>query len=449
MSSRRAGSEPFTGAEPVALGAERIRALEAERQSLVAILGALRTKGPATRLDLEREAHLGRAVVADRLATLAAFGLVEEGGVGRSIGGRAPRLLRFRAEAGRLLVANMDGSTIGVGLADLNGQLLLEHYEDVEPDLAGDILFERLEALFGWALGDGVMPLWGLALGVPGAVDVEPEAPLSVPRFPALPEWNAARVVERLAARFRAPAFVRSAVQTATMGEITVLAPERGAEMLFVDLGTSLSAGIVSGGRLLRGAQGIAGQIGHIHAGEGHMLVCGCGNVGCLQTIVGCAAIAREGRRAAEDGRSPALAAVLERTGTVTVADIGTASRLGDLFSADILAQAGQLIGTALAGFVNLLNPATLVVGGELAQTGDICLAAIREGVYRHAQPLASRDLGILRSRMGRSAGLVGAAAVAVEELFRPAFLEGWITAGTPLAHPATLAFLQTAASAA
>lgn len=419
-----------------------MRALEAERQSLASILFILRANGSATRLDLEREAHLGRAVVADRLATLSGFGLVEEGGTGRSIGGRAPRLVRFRAEAGCLLVANLDGSTIGIGLADLSGRLLIEHYESIETNPAGHVLFDRLEALFRWALADSPAPLWGFALGVPGAVDFGVEAELAVPRFTTFPSWNEARLVERLALRFHAPAFVRSAVQTATLGETTTLAPEQGAQMLFVHLGTSIEAGIVADGRLLRGAQGIAGQIGHVYAGNGHMLVCGCGNVGCLQTVAGCTAVAAEGRRAAEDGRSPALDATLARTGAVEIADIGTAARLGDPFSADLLAKAGQAIGTVLASLVNLLNPATLVVGGDLAETGDICLAAIREGVYRHAHPLASRDLTIARSRMGRSAGLVGAASIVARELFAPGFVEDWITAGTPLLHPRTIAFL-------
>ncbi|MBB3937986.1 ROK family protein [Aureimonas phyllosphaerae] len=451
MASRRASDEgaSVSRGEPVSLGAERVRALEAERQSLVSILGTLRNAGPATRLDLERETHLGRAVIVDRLATLSAFGLVEENGVGRSIGGRAPKLLRFRAEAGRLLVANMDGSTVGIGLADLSGRLLLEHYEDVAPDLPSPSLLERLETLFAWALGEGGAPLWGIGLGAPGTVDFEQEVQLAVPRFATSPDWNESRLVERLAVRFGAPVFARSAVQTATMGEITALPPERAFDLIFVDLGPSISTGLVSGGQLLRGAQGIAGQMGHIYMGEGSMLVCGCGNVGCLQTVAGCEAIAREGERAASEGQSPALAAILARSGAVTVDDIGTASRLGDPFSADILAQAGRLVGTTLAGLVNIFNPATLVIGGDLAQTGDICLAAIREAVYRHAQPLASRDLSILRSRMGRSAGLVGAATVVAEELFASHFLEAWITSGTPLAHPKVLTFLQAAAGAA
>ena len=105
----------------------------------------------------------------DRLATLAEFGLINDRDVGRSVGGRAPRLVRFRAEAGRLLVANIDRDTIGVGLASLDGQLVLEHYEDIDPGMSADALFQRLNALFTWSLDqDGAPGLWGISLGLPG-----------------------------------------------------------------------------------------------------------------------------------------------------------------------------------------------------------------------------------------------------------------------------------------
>ena len=243
-------------------------------------------------------------------------------------------------------------------------------------------------------------------------------------------------LLERLIRRFKVPIWARGAVQMETMGEVGALPVEHRRDMLYVDLGSDITAGIVIDGRLHGGAQGIAGQIGHVYAGESYTRKCGCGNTGCLQTVAGCGAIAHAGLRAAQEGRSSLLVETLAQTGVVTVADIGTAARLGDPFCADLLAQSGRLIGTVLATLVNVLNPSIVVIGGELAQTGDICLAAIREGIYRHAQPLLSRDISIVRSRMGRSAGLVGAATVAVTELFTPAFLENWIASGTPLAHP-------------
>jgi predicted NBD/HSP70 family sugar kinase len=397
----------------------------------------------STRLDLEREAHLGRSVVADRLATLAGFGLIDEDGLGRSVGGRAPRLVRFRSEAGRLLVANVDRDTIGVGLADLKGQLILEHYEDVDLASGSPSLFERLEALFSWSLDQSGTPgLWGLSLGVPIAVELQSVSPLAIPTLGASPVWDGTKLLERLLQRFKVPLWVRSAVQMETIGELEALSPEQRREMLFVDLGTEISAGVITEGRLHRGARGIAGQIGHVFAGPAHAKICGCGNVGCLETVAGCRAIAHEGLLAAQDGHSRFLADCLERNGAVTVADIGTAARLGDPFCADLLARCGRLVGTVLATLTNVLNPSVVVIGGELAQTGDICLAAIREGIYRHSQPMVTRDLAIVRSRMGRSSGLVGAAMVALAEIFAPPFLEGWIAAGTPLAHGDVAALL-------
>jgi predicted NBD/HSP70 family sugar kinase len=422
---------------PRVAATERVRAVESERQSLAAILTLVRSGRAATRLDIERDARLGRAVVAHRLTTLAGFGLIDDRGVGRSVGGRAPRLVRFRAEAGRLLVANIDRDTIGVGLASLDGQLVLEHYEDIDADMSAEALFQRLEALFTWSIDqDGADGLWGISLGLPGPVTSQGNQGIALPDLRAMPDWHDARVLERLADRFAAPLWARSAVQVATMGEIGALTSEQSRDMLFVDLGTEISAGFLSEGRLHRGAHGIAGRIGHVSIGDAHTQICGCGKVGCLQAVAGCEAIAREGLRAATDGRSRVLAETRQKTGGVTVSDIGTAARFGDPFSADLLARTGRLIGTVLATLVNVLNPSIVVIGGELAQTGDICIASIREGIYRHSQPLLTRDLAVVRSRMGRSSGLLGAAEVALDALFATDILEGWITSGSPLAHP-------------
>ena len=442
----RLGLETASREVPRGPATERVRAVESERQSLASILTLVRSGGATTRLDLERDARLGRAVVADRLATLAGFGLIDDRGVGRSVGGRAPRLVRFRAEAGRLLVANIDRDTIGVGLASLDGQLVLEHYEDIDAGMSADALFQRLDALFTWSLDqDGAARLWGISLGMPGPVTSQGRDGIALPDLGAMPDWHDARLLERLADRFAAPLWARSAVQVATMGQIGALTPEQNRDMLFVDLGTEISAGFLSEGRLHRGAQGIAGSIGHVYMGDAHTAVCGCGNVGCLQAVAGCEAIAREGVRAATEGRSRVLAETLRKTGVVTVADVGTATRFGDPFSADLLARTGRLVGTVLATLVNVLNPSIVVIGGELAQTGDICIAAIREAIYRHSQPLLTRDLAVVRSRMGRSSGLLGAAGVALDALFATDILEGWITSGSPLAHPDVVRLLDEA----
>jgi hypothetical protein len=143
--------------------------LESERYSLVAVMELIRSRRAQTRLEIERQSGLGRAVVTDRLATLMEFGLVEEGELGPAVGGRAPRRVHFCADAGRILVATFDNTTIGVGLADLAGRLRVEHYEAADPALGLAGALDRLDMLFDWVLDqyqEG-RDVWGIGFGMP------------------------------------------------------------------------------------------------------------------------------------------------------------------------------------------------------------------------------------------------------------------------------------------
>lgn len=421
----------------------RGRRLEAERHSLAAVLELIRSGRASTRLEIERLSGLGRAVVSDRLAILIDLGLVAEGELGPAVGGRAPRLMRFRADAGRILVATLDQGSIGVGLADLAGRLQVEHHEAADLALGPDPILERLDMLFDWVLEQypGRGGVWGIGLGVPRSYHRPDDPALGPERLMLTPVWDRALAVERLVQRHRAPVWVRSLVQLMTMGELGA-SPASRRDLLFVDLGTEISAGLISDGRLHRGALGVAGRIGHISTGDA-TTVCRCGNTGCLEAFAGAEAIVQEAMAAARDGRSRRLADTLEGNGAITATDVGFAAQLGDAFSAELLSRCGRLIGTVLAGLTNAFNPAAIVLGGELARTSDILLAAVREAVYRHSDALVTRDLRIERSQMGGSAGLAGAARLAVDELFAPDMLGGWITTGSPLHHPDVTGLLQ------
>ncbi|HET9018104.1 MAG TPA: ROK family protein [Acetobacteraceae bacterium] len=421
----------------------RGRRLETERHSLVAVLELIRSGRATTRLEIERLSGLGRAVVSDRLATLIELGLVAEGELGPAIGGRAPRLMRFRADAGRILVATLDHASIGVGLADLAGHLQVEHHEAADLALGPDPILRRLEMLFDWVLEQypGRADVWGIGLGVPRSFHAPGDPRLGPERLMFAPNWDQTLAVERLVQRHRAPVWVRSLVQLMTVGELGA-APESRRDLLFVELGTEISAGLISDGRLHRGALGVAGRIGHISTAD-TTTVCRCGNTGCLEAVAGGEALVREALAAARDGRSRRLADTLETNGAITVTDIGFAAQLGDAFSAELLSRCGRLIGTVLGGLTNAFNPAAIVLGGELARTSDVLLAAVREAVYRHSDALVTRDLRIERSQMGGSAGLAGAALLAVEELFAPEMLGGWIISGSPLHHPDVTSLLQ------
>jgi predicted NBD/HSP70 family sugar kinase len=427
-SSRRPGAS--TPAKP--------RRVEATRQSLAGILSLVLTGEASTRHEVELRTGLGRAIVVDRLATLNDLGLIDESERGPASGGRAPRLLRFRAGVGLILVAGLDKSTLSVGVADLSGRLLVEHHEAIDLISGPELVLRRLSTLFDWVLEQhqGDRAVWGIGIALPGPVEPTAGEPFASPVFHFMPTWRNYPLVEQLVARHRAPVWVRSSVETMALGEQKAGFGQGAASLLFLKLGRSISAGLIADGRLVRGALGGGGLIGHIVADETSREPCPCGNVGCLEVLAGGDAIAREGQAAARSGRSQQLQDAMSSTGTVTANDVGTAAQLGDPFSAELVGRCGRLLGNALASATNLFNPAIIVLGGDAAQMGDLLLSAVRQAIYRRAHPVTTRDLRIVTSRMGRSGGLLGAALVVVDTLFTGTGLESWVPFGSPLQHP-------------
>lgn len=411
------------------------RRADSEQQSLATILNLIRTEEANTRLEIERVSGLGRAIVADRLATLIDLGMVDEGELGLASGGRAPRNARFRGEAGLFLVAVLGQSSIGVALSNLSGKLLVEHYEAADPNAGAAPVMKRLATLFDWALEQHRKDrdIWGIGIAVSGPVKPAEGEPFASPGLPFIPGWDGVPFVEQLVAYYRAPVWVRSNTQMMTLGELRAGSGHEALDMLFVDLGREIGAGIVFDGRLYRGAQGGAGLIGHIATGEDTTTVCKCGNTGCLEATAGSDAITRAALQAAQTGQSPQLAEILAANGEITVVDVGTAAVVGDAFSAELLARCGRLIGATLAALTNSFNPSLIVLGGALVHSSDLLLAAIREAVYRRSHPAVSRDLRIVRSRMGSSAAMSGAAFSLVDEIFAPGLLAGWISHGSPV----------------
>jgi predicted NBD/HSP70 family sugar kinase len=427
--AKRGGS----GHKPPALPERRV---ESDRD-LAAILNLVRSGEADTRHTIEAKSGLGRAVVAARLATLIERGLLEEGELGRAVGGRAPRLIRFRADAGLILVALLGPSSIGVGVADLSGRLVVEHHEAADLGLGPARILKRLHTLFDWALEQHQdnRKVWGIGLALPGPVEAEEARPFASPVLHVGPAWDDFPIVENLVVRYGAPVWIRSHVEMMALGEWRAGSGGGAKNLVFADLGREIGAGLILNGRPYRGAQGGAGMIGHSATGD-DTAICRCGNTGCLDLVASSDAIAREGESLARDGRSRYLAEALAKREAVTAADVQTGAQLGDPHCAELLSRCGRLIGTALAAVTNALNPSAIVLGGPLAQTGDILLAAIREAVYRRAHPLVTRDLRITRSQMGNSAGLVGLALLVADDLFAGGMLDAWINLGTPLLHP-------------
>jgi glucokinase-like ROK family protein len=400
--------------------------------ALVLVLDEIRLGRSRSRSELVERTGLGRAIVAQRVGELIERGLVVEGDTGPSTGGRPPRQLTFRADAGHLLVADLGATSIDVALTSLDGRILAHRDEPAEIEAGPETGLDRVEELFDQLVATThAVPgrLWGIGIGVPGPVEFATGRPTSPP---IMPGWDGYPIRERFAARYGAPVWVDNDVNVLALGESRSGVGAGHRDVVVVKIGTGIGAGIISDGRLHRGAQGSAGDVGHIQVTDDPAVICRCGNIGCLEALAGGGALGRAGEQAALDGRSSRLGIALDQRGRVTAEDVARAASGGDPVAVALLQQAGRHIGSMLASVVNFFNPSLIVIGGGVANSPDLLLASIRETVYRRSLPLATRDLLIQRSSLGGLAGVIGASSMIVDELFSRDAIAQWIAAGDP-----------------
>ena len=393
-------------------------------EALAAVLDVVRRGGAKSRLEIAQRTGLSRAIVALRVAELVDFGLLSESGVAPSTGGRPPRQLRFVAQAGHVLVADLGATSIDVAAIDLGGDVLRQLAEPANIAAGPEAILARVELLFDRLVAevDAPGPLVGIGIGVPGPVEFRTGRPIAPP---IMPGWDGYPVRERFATRHDVPVWVDNDVNTMALGEWRHGIARGHQNMVFVKIGTGIGAGLISDGLLHRGSQGSAGDVGHIQVVDDRAIVCRCGKIGCLEAVAGGSALARDAEAAARSGRSERLAAALAR-GSVQAEDVAEAAAHGDPVAMELLERAGRNVGRMLASVVNFFNPSLIVIGGGVAGAGDVLIAAIREVVYARSLPLATRDLRIERSALGGRAGVLGGAAMVLDEVFSAERLEAW-----------------------
>jgi glucokinase-like ROK family protein len=404
--------------------------------ALVIVLDEVRLGRSRSRSELVARTGLGRAIVAQRVGELLERGLVVEGDVGPSTGGRPPRQLAFRARAGHVLVADLGATSIDVAVTDLDGRILGHHDEPAQIEAGPETCLDRVDELFDLLLRTTHAipgPLWGIGIGVPGPVEFQTGRPISPP---IMPGWDGYPIRERFAARHEAPVWVDNDVNVLALGEWRSGVAAGHEDVVVVKIGTGIGAGIISGGRLHRGAQGSAGDVGHIQIVDDPGVVCRCGNIGCLEALAGGEAIGRAGALAALEGRSARLQTALDQRGAVTAEDVARGASFGDPVAVALLQDAGRRVGSMLASVVNFFNPSLIVIGGGVANSPDLLLASIRETVYRRSLPLATRELRIQRSSLGGQAGVIGASSMVVDQLFSREAIGVWIEQGDPSGVP-------------
>ncbi len=398
--------------------------------AFVAVLELVRGGRAHSRSELIERTGLSRAVVTQRVNELLARGFLIET-VAPSTGGRPPRQLQFRADAGHVLVADVGATSIDVAIADATGKVLAHTGERADVSEGPEVVLAQVDALFGRLVEEHEAPgeLWGMGIGVPGPVEFRTGLPISPP---IMPGWEGYPVREHFADRYEVPVWVDNDVNIMALGEWRAGLAQGHDDYLFVKVGTGIGCGLVSNGRIHRGAQGSAGDIGHVQVAADEQQICRCGKVDCLESHAGGAALAREGTRLAESAESERLATILAKHGRITAREVIRAARVGDPASVRLLDHSARLVGQTLAGLANFCNPSLIVIGGGVAHAGDAYLAKIRQVIYARSTALATRELLVQLSRLGNRAGVIGGASMVLDELFSAPQLARWIDSGRP-----------------
>ena len=370
------------------------------------VLALIRSGTAVTRSAIAAVTGLSRTAVSARLTALMEAGLVVEGEEAPSGGGRPPSTLRFNSDVGVVLAVAIGRSRTQLAVCDLAGRIQVQDARDQAPGLAPDKrlagILERLRSLLADA-GRSATDVRAIGISIPGTVDHDNVASLD---SPLLPGWDGVPLAPFFAEFTGAPVFLDNDANVLAASETGALLSTY-ADLLLVKVSTGLGVGIVVRGELVRGAWGAAGELGHLKSAAAAGRTCRCGEVGCLEAVAGGWALVQE---LSARGREVEHVRVL-----VALA------REGDAEARALIRESGRRVGEVLAQAVNLLNPAAVVLGGDMAAAYDTFVAGFREGLYANAASVATRKLQVLQSTHGEAAGIVGCVAMAVESLLEPA----------------------------
>ncbi|HEY9424444.1 MAG TPA: ROK family protein [Microterricola sp.] len=365
----------------------------------------LRDGQPRTRAELATFTGLARSTIAARVETLMSLELISPVGDAASTGGRPSSQFALNPSARVVLAADLGASHATLAATDLAGTVLGEVHQAID-------IASGPEAVLGWMvsaardlldqLGRPHHDLIAIGVGVPGPVQHSTGRPVNPP---IMPGWDRFDVPGWVQQHLEVPVLVDNDVNIMALGERAFAWPNS-EHLMFVKVATGIGAGVISGGLLQRGAQGIAGDIGHVQVARGAGVPCHCGNRGCLEALASGPAIARALRESGVDANSGR--------------DVVELVKRGNLEAIQAVRQAGRDIGEVLTAAVSLINPSVIAIGGSMARAGEHLIAGVREVVYTRSMPLATEHLSIVQSSAAENAAVLGASMLAIHHALSP-----------------------------
>ena len=336
---------------------------------------------------------------------LSAEGLVKNFGIGKSKGGRKPAIFGLSPDAGmivsieisrkfsRLAIFNLHNEQIGKILEIPFG---LENTENILSILKkeSDTLLSTNKIRKNSLLGYGIT--------IPGLIDIKKGISYSYPQFGDRP------ISETFEELFGLSSFIEHDTKAMAMGEAWFGYARDKSNVLFINIGSGIGLGIFINGELYHGNSGFSGEFGHIQMNpEGEL--CYCGKIGCLETIASGTALVKKSQMKIKNGKSSIISKLvdgdIEKINLKTIID---AANNGDLFAIELIEEAGEYLAKGISILIHLFNPEAIIIGGEIAEAGNLITDPIRQKLNKYTMLRLKQDTRIVQSELKEKAGLMG-----------------------------------------
>ena len=364
-----------------------------------------------SRTDLAEKMGLTRAAVSLIVNDLLESKVIQEAESRSAPNGRPPIVLEVNPNRGLVGAIDMGATHMSIALADFTARIHQESEFPLDIKNGPKVCIEQADKNLRKMLsefGMSTTDLFAVGVGVPGPVFTEAGMVIAPP---IMPGWDRFPIRETLEKLWNCPVTLNNDAELGALGEWAYGAGRGEKNIAYIKVGSGVGAGLILNQQIYGGTTGAAGEIGHLTIDENGPL-CNCGNHGCLEAYAGGHAIAQQGQSLAMSGKRTLLSET--EVEKITAYEVAEAARRGDLHAQEILRRAGTSIGIAIAGLINLFNPSVVIIGGGVAQVGDILTTPIRQAVRERAMHASEQSVRITTGTLGRRSLLIGATVQAI-----------------------------------
>jgi glucokinase len=312
---------------------------------------------------------------------------------------------------GRVVIGvDLGGTNLRSAILNLEGGILDRHKEATHAADGWAKVVERLVENIKRQRESAVRKGFDVAavgVGAPGVIQADKGVVVKSPNFP---DWNNLPLKDQLEKTLNIPVFLENDANAAALGEQWRGAGQGIGSMILLTLGTGVGGGIILDNKIWHGADGMAGEIGHMTLiPDGRP--CTCGNTGCLEMYASARGIVQSYREALGKPFAPAAG----QSGQITSEQVYEAAGAGNEIALRVMKDMGRMLGIGIASLINIFNPERIVIGGGVKDAWPLFIDATREEILKRAFEVPAKRTEIVPSKLGDDAGVVGAAAVAFE----------------------------------